>query len=586
MIPLHAMNDSPNSLRERTARPAYLNFNEHENDFSLVSLTVQTPTSKQVPTSLTRPPTPPRWKTPEFLIYGLLFLIVFPFMVYSPIQASSESHPNYHLFQYKLSQGWINGRRVDISDPQYRSFRGNFLNLCALAVLHLVITKSYGFFVSKYGSRSTGKRNDNLHRIPFTAGFATLLIIGLHGSSSFKVFAIIVINYLLAKRLGGLRIAPIILWTVNLLILFSNEYYDGYRFSSIHPSLDYLDTYRGAYPRWHITFNIAMLRLLSFSLDYHWACGRESAQLSSVPMNARQRSSNPHSLASYNFINYVAYTLYPPLYIAGPIMTFNDFYWQFRRPIYISRDGLLGYAIRFGICTLTMEVLLHYMYVVAIKDAKAWYGDTPMELCMIGFWNLVVVWLKLLIPWRFFRLWALIDGIDPPENMIRCLANNYTVSGFWRGWHRSYNQWLIRYIYVPLGGSSNVVLATLLSFTFVALWHDLELRLLAWGWLVTLFILPELILGKVFTEKQYGTFWWYRHLRAIGGVGNVLMLMVANLVGFVIGTEGMKYLAGQLLGSLSGLGFLVLACACLFIGVQFMLEYREEEKRHGIYRKC
>jgi protein-cysteine N-palmitoyltransferase HHAT len=48
-------------------------------------------------------------------------------------------------------------------------------------------------------------------------------------------------------------------------------------------------------------------------------------------MNARQRASNSHPLAYYSFINYLAYTLYAPLYIAGPIMTFNDFYWQVSR---------------------------------------------------------------------------------------------------------------------------------------------------------------------------------------------------------------------------------------------------------------
>lgn len=52
--------------------------------------------------------------------------------------------------------------------------------------------------------------------------------------------------------------------------------------------------------------------------------------------------------------------------------------------------------------------------------------------------------LQLLIPWRFFRLWALLDGMDPPENMVRCMANNYSCSGFWRSWHRSYNLWIVR----------------------------------------------------------------------------------------------------------------------------------------------
>lgn len=42
-----------------------------------------------------------------------------------------------------------------------------------------------------------------------------------------------------------------------------------------------------------------------------------------------------------------------------------------------------------------MEFILHYMYMVAIKDTKAWYGDTVAELSMIGFWNLIIVWLKV-----------------------------------------------------------------------------------------------------------------------------------------------------------------------------------------------
>ncbi|PVG04049.1 putative GUP1-Multimembrane-spanning protein essential for proton symport of glycerol [Serendipita vermifera] len=584
MIPLHDMNNNSTSLRRGKGGPDYLETENSIERFKLVDLTVQTPTSREPPANISLQLAPPRWRTLEFRIYGLLFLLVVPLMVYSPVQLSQESHPNYTSYRFKLSKGWIGGRLIDNSDPQYRSFRSNLFILTALAVSHVVLSQVYAMLVSRMGSRAAGKRSDTLHRIPFMAGFAVILTVALHGSSALKVFFIIAINYTIAKRLAGSTIGSLIIWTLNLVILFANEIYDGYNYSSIHSAFAFLDTYRGFYPRWHISFNITMLRLLSFSIDYRWALLNETP--SSVPLNARQRSSHSHPLVMYNFVNYLAYTLYSPLYIAGPIMSFNDFIWQMRRPINIDRRSIFGYAIRFVVCLLTMELILHYMYVVAIKDTKSWYGATPMELCMIGFWNLIIVWLKLLLPWRFFRLWALADGILPPENMIRCMANNYTVGGFWRGWHRSYNQWLIRYIYVPLGGSANVILATLVSFTFVALWHDLKLRLLAWGWLVTLFVIPELVLSKVFTRSKFGDQWWYRHLRAIGGVGNVLMLMIANLVGFVIGLEGIKYLGTQLMGSWSGIGFIFLACGCLFVGVQVMLEYREEEKRSGVYRKC
>lgn len=42
-----------------------------------------------------------------------------------------------------------------------------------------------------------------------------------------------------------------------------------------------------------------------------------------------------------------------------------------------------------------MEFVLHFMYVVAIKDRKAWVGFTPAEISMVGFWNLIIMWLKV-----------------------------------------------------------------------------------------------------------------------------------------------------------------------------------------------
>ena len=69
--------------------------------------------------------------------------------------------------------------------------------------------------------------------------------------------------------------------------------------------------------------------------------------------------------------------------------------------------------------------------------------------------------------------------------------------------------------------------------------------------------------------------------------------MSANLLGFVLGTEGMAYFAGMLFGSWegasllcsqfrcitvsinsTGLRFLSLALPSLFVIVQFMFEYR------------
>lgn len=208
-------------------------------------------------------------------------------------------------------------------------------------------------------------------------------------------------------------------------------------------------------------------------------------------------------LNQYNVTNYLTYALYAPLYIAGPIVSFNDFHRQFRQPLpSITSDRIAKYTVRLLICIMTMEFILHYMYVGVICQTRAWDGDTPFQVSMIAFFNLNIIWLKLLIPWRVFRLWALTDGIDPPENMIRCMNNNYSALSFWRAWHRSFNKWIVRYVYIPLGGQKrHPIINSLIVFSFVAIWHDIQLRLLIWGWLVVLFVLPEILATTAFPAK-------------------------------------------------------------------------------------
>lgn len=231
---------------------------------------------------------------------------------------------------------------------------------------------------------------------------------------------------------------------------------------------------------------------------------------------------------------------------------------------------------------------------------------------MIGYFNLHIIWLKLLLPWRFFRLWALIDGIDPPENMVRCMSDNYSALAFWRGWHRSFNRWIVRYIYVPLGGSGAAAAAAaatqqqqqqggggggggrwatarsllnmLAVFTFVALWHDIQLRLLIWGWLVTLFVLPEVLAGYMFPKRK-----WqqrnkdaYRVICGVGAVANVLMMMAANLVGFAVGLDGLKGLVQGIVGSYFGTFFFNGAFLFFFAslrGVMYLWIKKKKEQR-------
>lgn len=152
------------------------------------------------------------------------------------------------------------------------------------------------------------------------------------------------------------------------------------------------------------------------------------------------------------------YSLYIPLYLAGPIITFNDFTHQVIHSIInieirkekkikllvIQKRTPLFYLIRWIISLLLMEFIIHFMHTNALSHLNLYKSFTPLQMALFGYLQLNHIWLKLLIIWRFFRLWAMMDGVLVIENMKRCMSNNYSVSEFWKGWHCSFNRWLVR----------------------------------------------------------------------------------------------------------------------------------------------
>lgn len=83
------------------------------------------------------------------------------------------------------------------------------------------------------------------------------------------------------------------------------------------------------------------------------------------------------------------------------------------------------------------------------------------------------------------------------------MTNNYSVVGFWKGWHCSFNRWLVRYIFIPLGGSKpgrqwNIFVV----FVFVAFWHDVEPKLFAWGMLNGVFLVLEMLVKGLYRRTS------------------------------------------------------------------------------------
>lgn len=569
---------------------------------------------------------PSKWNTPEFYLYLAVVFICVPLIIWIPYTVSRPSDPRWERYQHKLTDGWVPGRKIDNTDSQYRSFRQNVPYLALLLVFHPLCRRVWNKFkpLPPQGKTPLADQAEARldQRASFDYTFAMIFLAALHGFSMFKVIAILWINYNMATGLPR-KLVPVATWVFNIATLFANELCQGYHYRDIAAVISgtspmllrtvpvhnglvdwgmWLDSWGGIMGRWEVLFNITVLRLISFNFDYYWSLDYRGAspiekQLDPSALSERDRVTIPASARDYSFRNYLAYALYAPLYLTGPIITFNDYISQLRhRPHSIETNRTVRYAVRFLLCLLCMELTLHFVYVGAISSSlPVWDSYTPAQLSLLSLQNIYIIWLKLLLPWRFFRLWSLTDGIDPPENMVRCVTNNFSTLSFWRGWHRSYNKWLIRYIWIPLGGASFATLYSslrsiggyLIIFTFVALWHDIKLRLLVWAWLIVLFIIPEAVARMVVTKKLFGgNETRYRMVCCVGAVANTLMMMAANLVGFAFGLDGLWSILRGIFQDFSGIIFLMTALTAIFMGCQVMFEVRESEARKGIALKC
>ncbi|KAL7205566.1 hypothetical protein ACSBR2_018495 [Camellia fascicularis] len=517
------------------------------------------------------------WQRREFI-----FLILYAFVFYVIIirRSLQLSHDHYDKL-YGLRPGWIGDRLNDVSDAQWRNFRGN---LPILTIVFGIFTLVANMLRTFYHLKAKG-----MSIVWLLISLAYLSY--LHGACVIFVLSIASVNFLLVKIFGHRKYFPFILWVFNISVLICNRVYEGYRWSSFGQHWAYLDNFRGTF-RWHICFNFVILRLISFGYDYHWASRSSRFDQKKHIQNCPRCSSGQTCYLllqernvqndNFSFSIYLCYLVYAPLYIAGPILSFNAFASQLDMPQKnYSLRGVAWYGLRWFFSLLLMELMTHLFYYNACAISGLWKQLSPMDIFIIGYGVLNFMWLKFFLIWRYFRFWSLIAGIEPPENMPKCINNCYNLESFWKTWHASFNKWLVRYMYIPLGGSQRKLLNVWVIFTFVAIWHDLEWKLLSWAWLTCVFFIPEMLVksaAKSFQVRSaFGEF-IFRELSAVAGAITITLLMVVNLVGYVIGPSGMNWLISRFLRK-EGLPTLGGMFVTFYVGTKLMFHIRDAKQR-------
>jgi alginate O-acetyltransferase complex protein AlgI len=182
---------------------------------------------------------------------------------------------------------------------------------------------------------------------------------------------------------------------------------------------------------------------------------------------------------------YLAFILFFPTMVAGPIKRYQDFLPKLRS---ISREWVIdwqrgvtrilaGLVKKFAVA----DVLTAYTNHLNVTDISR--AHRPILLLWI-----LAYGIKIYADFSAYSDIAIgsarLFGIRVPENFDwPYLRTNITE--FWRHWHMSLTNWLIDYIYIPLGGSrrtSGQVYANILVTMLVSgIWHGAGVNFIVWG---------------------------------------------------------------------------------------------------------
>lgn len=478
-------------------------------------------------------------------------------------------------------------------------------------------------------------------------GICFLLVLG-GPRGLFEIF-LALINYTCIRPLylkgAPFYVAMTVMWSFMVGTLFSNYYFDGYSFKYF--GLSFLDDIHSIMP-WTIHYNMTVLRMIAFNNDlweatkdverrrkevyekhlkYCVECAllRESLALKkrkayedtrneealsesalSPPYHGlvtstskreflscyKCRTECPRPRTQYHLLAYMAYLFYIPLFIAGPMISFNGYISYIIRPAHSLRGyktALYG-ARMLGNLVFTIA-FLHYFFVPFLllreidkEEAISAGFDLSSDIivspnsmvrvlnllsleekCYLFYAALAFIWCKFNVIWKYFRFFSILDGIDCPEDMLRCFSNTVSITEFWQSWHASFNVWVVRYMYIPMGGSKYKLFSIVPIFVFIAIWHDIELRLLHWALFMCACFIPEVAIINFFQRTKWSPILklrsnpvHWRHVKEFGAVIGEWALIMANLIGFSTGVSAV-------FGQVSSMGKISKTFLCFFL---------------------
>lgn len=168
-------------------------------------------------------------------------------------------------------------------------------------------------------------------------------------------------------------------------------------------------------------------------------------------------------------------------------------------------------TITHGLKTIVFGVFFKIFISQSLAYVVNTYYNNP-GLNNISFWLLISTIFFAFELYSDFYGYSLIAkgsaevlGIEVSDNFHQPYFSS-SISTFWSRWHISFQRWLTKYIYIPLGGSRvstpRVIVNVFIVFLVSGFWHGSSLTFLLWGAINGLFVVVEKLTGLNRKDKR------------------------------------------------------------------------------------
>ena len=507
----------------------------------------------------------------------------------------------FRSYNFVLKKNFVNtfaylSKYRDYYDFQWRFFRQHLFIIISISIIFLIISK----LIKKYFINFI-KIFYIVSGIVFAYYLIQLRIIYLLAAGCAFYFSKNLV-YLGEKQY--IIICWVELFLIKYIIKFLQSLFDinFNRFFKIENSVDDAT--------WEFILIYTLLKMMSFNLEYKKIYYSESVAESIFNLN----QAKSHCMECYdgNFcakclentvlgekdkindyftiIDFFSYIFYPPLFCSGPLINYNSFYFQLsiskesQHNLLLKMNKIL-YFLKLIFFIVLMEVYNHFLYPIFLFKNKDNSFEPNSEIslfyyCFICLNVLTFIWLKFAIIWKLFRFWAWCDGIFVEENINRFIYNFYSLELFFRGINRSLNRWMVRYIYIPLGGKNKKYINIWIVFGFWYLIYDFKnIDYAIFTICCCLLIDLELFVKNAFINKfgeDFNEKIIYRFAKYITCSFYIIIIFIIGLFGFFFSLDSLKAIVDMVIEK-GGYFYFLLFVLFLIPNVVMMFFIRDME---------